>query len=224
MASSLKERVERRLEELNRNPFEAARIGQLERSFVNDILIGKKVSVQGSSLPKLASALDWTVASLLGDDPVGVESTRVIRVRGLVGAGAEIFTEVEQIGHDGLDEIELAVAIDPTSLAFRVKGDSMWPRYDDGDVVICGREGTDLSDIVDWEAAVRTGDGRRFLKRLRAGSKKGLFDLESHNAPPLRDVEIEWASQVAHVVRVGHWKPKRSPLLGRRLINRMSRQ
>jgi phage repressor protein C with HTH and peptisase S24 domain len=65
----LKSRVEKRLKVLNRNPFEAARIGGLERSFVNDILIGKKESVRERSLQKLATALDWRVGDLLLEEP-----------------------------------------------------------------------------------------------------------------------------------------------------------
>ena len=204
MKIGLKEKVAARLDELGRNPFEAARIGGLERSFVNDILIEKKGSIRGASLAKLAVALDWPPSMLLeeADDA----PTRMIQVMGLIGAGAEILMDVEQIGPDGLEEVELSIAVPPASLAFRVQGQSMWPRYDAGDIVICGREGTDIKEIVNWEAAVRTTDGRRFLKRIRAGSKKGLFDLESHNAEPLRDVPLEWASEIAHVVRVGQWK------------------
>lgn len=49
--------VQRRLDELNRNPFEAARAGDLERSFVNDIVKGRKRSINFNNLPKLAKAL-----------------------------------------------------------------------------------------------------------------------------------------------------------------------
>ena len=40
----------------------------------------------------------------------------------------------------------------------------MWPRYDPGDVIICWREGADAEEVVGWEAAVRTADGKRYLK------------------------------------------------------------
>lgn len=63
--SGLKEFVEERLAELDRNPFEAARKGGLERSFVNDILIGKKHSVSGGKIPLLAEALDTTAEAII---------------------------------------------------------------------------------------------------------------------------------------------------------------
>jgi len=54
-----------RLKALNRNPFEAARLGGLDRSFVNDILIGRKPSVRGDNLERLARALDWDSGLLM---------------------------------------------------------------------------------------------------------------------------------------------------------------
>jgi hypothetical protein len=67
--SPLKKKVEERLAELGRNPFEAARIGELERGFINDILQGKKRSVRGENLRKLAKGLDWEIADLIGEEP-----------------------------------------------------------------------------------------------------------------------------------------------------------
>lgn len=61
----LKAIVELRLTELGVNPFEAARRGGLERSFVNDLLIGRKKSVRGDNIGKLAAALEIDTASLL---------------------------------------------------------------------------------------------------------------------------------------------------------------
>ena len=65
MPSALARSVQARLNQLGRNPFEAARRGGLERSFINDILIGRKKSVRGDNIGRLATALDWTVADLM---------------------------------------------------------------------------------------------------------------------------------------------------------------
>jgi hypothetical protein len=67
MAGMLKEIVAARLAELDRNPFEASRIGGLERSYVNDILIGKKKSIRADKAAGLARALDLPDASELVD-------------------------------------------------------------------------------------------------------------------------------------------------------------
>lgn len=62
----LKEFTAARLTELGRNPFEAARIGGLERTFVRDILIDRKKTVLGVNLAKLAAALDTTPEAIAG--------------------------------------------------------------------------------------------------------------------------------------------------------------
>ena len=49
-------------------------------------------------------------------------------------------------------------------------------------------------------AAVRTADGKRYLKTIRRGTAPETFDLESHNAPPIRDVTIAWASPIELIV------------------------
>lgn len=137
-----------------------------------------------------------------GDD----HAATVVRVVGRVGAGAEISPDAEQIPPEGLFEIEIPFPVPENTLAFEVVGDSMWPRYDSGDVVLCWREGTNGPDIIGWEAAVRTADGKRYLKRILQGSRAKHFDLESFNAPAIRNVKIEWVSKVHLVVRAGEWK------------------
>lgn len=65
-ATILRDIVEKRLLALDRNPFDAARKAEppLERSYINDLLKGRKKSVRDEKMPQLASALDWTVADL----------------------------------------------------------------------------------------------------------------------------------------------------------------
>jgi hypothetical protein len=130
----------------------------------------------------------------------------VVTVVGRVGAGAEIDTDFDQTTPEGLYDIEVPVEIPHDAIAFEVAGDSMWPRYDAGDVVICWREGTDISQITGWEAAVKLSDGRRFLKRIMQGAMPKTYDLESYNAPAIRGVKLEWVSRVNLVVRRGEWK------------------
>ncbi|RUV84336.1 hypothetical protein EOA60_04540 [Mesorhizobium sp. M1A.F.Ca.IN.020.06.1.1] len=62
---ALRQVVASRLNELGINPFEAARRGDLERSFVNDILIGKKHSVRTDKIGSLARALQIDPAELI---------------------------------------------------------------------------------------------------------------------------------------------------------------
>lgn len=132
---------------------------------------------------------------------VQAPKANTVAVRGLIGAGAQIRPDEEQVPDEGLYEIAAPFPIPDGALAFRIDGDSMWPRYDPGDVVICWASGTDVDQVIGWEAAVRTADGHRYLKRILRGAARGLFDLESHNAPPIRNVKLEWVARVQGVVR-----------------------
>ncbi|HEV2570290.1 MAG TPA: helix-turn-helix domain-containing protein [Beijerinckiaceae bacterium] len=172
---------------------------------------------------KLAEFLGVSLDELSWDDaetrhdPTPPSKT-VVRVAGLVGAGAEIMPDYEQIP-DGLYDIDVLVPVPEGAVALQVEGDSMFPRYDAGDVVICWGEPSSMTEIVGWEAAVRTSDGKRYLKRILQGQKKGTFDLESYNAPPIRGVKLEWVSRVHLVVRAGHWQ-RLSPREKIRLIKK----
>jgi phage repressor protein C with HTH and peptisase S24 domain len=206
MAQTLREIISTRLAELGRNPFEAARIGGLERSYVNDILIEKKLTVRPDKMLALARGLDMAASELFPELSGEVVNQTKLKVMGRVGAGQEILPEFEQIEPDGLFEIVADVALPEGAIAFEVEGNSMWPRYDPGDVVICWREGTNLSQVIGWEAAVQTSDGKRYLKKIVAGDKPKTFNLESHNAETIRSVKLIWISEVGTVVRQNHWR------------------
>jgi transcriptional regulator with XRE-family HTH domain len=141
---------------------------------------------------------------LLGDEPASRRN--VIAVMGRIGAGAEISPEMEQVPPEGLFEIEVPFPLPADALALEVYGDSMWPRYDPGDIIICWRQGTNPDEVLGWEAAVRTADGSRYLKRVLRGSAQGTYDLESHNAQPIRGVRLEWVAAIQSVIRSGQWR------------------
>lgn len=167
-----------------------------------------------------AAALKVQPRDLVSADlPNAVPEGVVVKVVGRIGAGAEILPEYEQVPHDGLFQIEVPFPVPENTLAFEVDGDSMWPRYDSGDVILCWREGTNANEIIGWEAAVRTDDGKRYLKRILKGSKAKHFDLESFNAPAIRNVKLDWVSKVQLVVRAGEWKQ-----LGRTVQRRISKK
>lgn len=168
-------------------------------------------------LEAFASALSVTPREIVSE---GAEAeTHTVKVIGRVGAGAEILPEAEQVPPEGLFEIEIPFPVPETTLAFQIEGDSMWPRYDHKDVVLCWREGTNATEIVGWEAAVRTHDGKRYLKRILQGSRSRHYDLESYNAPVIRNVKLEWVSKVQLVVRAGEWKQ-----LGRTVQKRIAKK
>lgn len=145
-----------------------------------------------------------------------------VAVMGRIGAGAEIEPENEQIPPEGLYDIEAPFPVPDDSIAFEVVGESMWPRYDPGDIIICWASQSNIEEVVGWEAAIRLTDGRRFLKRILHGSSKSTYDLESHNAAPIRGVRIEWVGAIQSVIRSGQWR-KLNGDGKRRLLRRITR-
>lgn len=134
----------------------------------------------------------------------GGDLFRVVPVMGYVGAGAEVLPDFEQTPPEGLFEVELPFAVPDDLIGLAVTGESMMPRYDDGDVILVHREQRNPVDAyLGEEAAVRTGEGRRFLKRLVRGYEPGRYNLESWNAKTIEDVVIEWIGEIYLTVRSG---------------------
>jgi len=174
-------------------------------SYVSRLEKGERnLSVRNLNL--LAHALKVEARALLNTDETEQRPNNVVSVMGRIGAGAEISPDDEQIPPEGLYEIETPFPLPEDAIAFEVIGESMWPRYDPGDIIICWRQGTDADDVLGWEAAVKTSSGSRFLKRVLRGSKAGTFDLESHNAAPIRGVGLVWVAAIQSVIRSGQWR------------------
>lgn len=147
------------------------------------------------------------MAAYFGTEPPSSLNTTSVPLMGRIGAGAEIEPEYEQVPYDGLEHVVIPFAIPDDMIAFEVVGDSMRPAYSPGDVVIVRREGHEpISALHGQNAAVRTADGKRFLKRVARSSEAnldiGLFTLESiSNTETTRyGVRLVWASPVLMMV------------------------
>lgn len=123
-----------------------------------------------------------------------------VPLMGYVGAGAEIQPEFEQVPPEGLEDVELPFPLPDEMIAFRVRGDSMLPVYKPDTVIIVYREQRrPLETFYGQEAAVRTDDGRRFIKTITSG-RGGDVILTSWNADPIVDVTLVWIGEVFAVL------------------------
>src|SRR6201991_5068351 len=59
-----------------------------------------------------------------------------VPIMGRVGAGASIEPEYEQVPPEGLGEVQLPFPCYDETIAFEVTGDSMLPKYENGDVIV----------------------------------------------------------------------------------------
>ena len=118
-----------------------------------------------------------------------------VPVMGYVGAGAEVLPEFEQVPPDGLDLVSIPLAMPAEMIAFQVRGDSMYPVYRDGHVIVVYREQRKpIESFYGTEAAVRTTDGRRFIKTITRG-QRGV-NLISWNAAPIEGVNLAWVGEI----------------------------
>src|SRR3984893_16466895 len=118
-------------------------------------------------------------------------------IMGRVGAGAAIEPEHEQVPPEGLGEVELPFPVSEETIAFEVAGDSMLPKYENGDIIVVYREQRHpVSSFYGEEAAVRLKTGERYLKTIERGKSASLVNLTSFNAKPINGVRLKWIGEI----------------------------
>lgn len=128
--------------------------------------------------------LEWLISGRGRMDarPAGVP------LHGTVGAGAHIIPFTDDGSAAPFQFVSMP---DPDHLgALRVSGDSQYPRYLDGEIVLVETIARPPSQLIGQYCVCDLEDGRRMLKLLRRGSEPGLFTLESVNAPPIENVKL----------------------------------
>lgn len=114
---------------------------------------------------------------------------------GKVGAGA-VITRIDEGAH--LGGVDKPGSWSGPNMA-EIEGDSQWPLRDRWRVFY-GPEHQGISEkCLGMLCVVQTEDGRTLLKTLLRGSKKGLWRLESWNAPPMDDERLVWAALVTDI-------------------------
>lgn len=123
--------------------------------------------------------------------PFAKVSGNVGPVEGYAGAGVEFvpFDENTDLGTAPL-------VVEPNTGILIVRGDSMYPRYYDGEYIYYSKETQNPEDLYGRECVIKLKSGSIYIKTLRKGSKKRLFNLESWNHPMIEDQAIEWAAPV----------------------------
>lgn len=131
----------------------------------------------------------------LTDNEPRERSGMTVPLQGYIGAGSEIEPDFEQTPPEGLEQIWIPFELDDELVAFEVRGISMLPVYREGHVIICYKEQKrPLEYFFGLDAAVRTGDGRRFIKTVMRNGDQ--IDLHSFNADPIHDVQLEWIGEI----------------------------
>lgn len=120
-----------------------------------------------------------------------------VPVMGRVGAGATIEPEYEQVPPEGLGEVELPFPCYDDTIAFEVTGDSMLPKYENGDVIVVYKDQRHpISAFYGEEAVVRLKTGERYLKTIEKGKSPTQVNLVSFNAKAINGVKPEWIGEI----------------------------
>ncbi|MBY8918794.1 S24 family peptidase [Nitratireductor sp. L1-7-SE] len=119
-----------------------------------------------------------------------------VPVMGHVGAGSEVMPDFEQVPPEGIDQVHVPFHVPDDLIAFTVRGTSMLPYMREGTIIIVYREQQKpIEAFYGLQAAVRTADGKRFIKTITRGSNGGV-NLISWNAEEMYDVHLEWIGEI----------------------------
>jgi phage repressor protein C with HTH and peptisase S24 domain len=133
-------------------------------------------------------------AQLAGSDAGSLFT--LVPVSGEIGAGAKVY-EVEGGGGRNID-YERAPRGFGAVEALRVRGDSMYPVYRNGDLVFIDDRPAEFPLRRNTEYVIELTDGRRLLKMVEPASN-GRYNLVAYNAPAELDVEIANAQRIRYV-------------------------
>ncbi|WGS18868.1 MULTISPECIES: S24 family peptidase [unclassified Bradyrhizobium] len=172
--------IERGLEKTGKSKGGLARAMGVRAGAVSEILSGIRL-IKAAEIPLIVEYLELNSVPIMGR----------------IGAGASIEPDYEQVPPEGLGEVELPFPLSEETIAFEVSGDSMLPKYENGDVIVVYREQRHpLSSFYGEEAAVRLKSGERYLKTVERGHSSGVVNLTSFNAKPINGVKLEWIGEI----------------------------
>ena len=133
---------------------------------------------------------------------------------GRVGAGAVIEPEHEQVPPEGLGEVELPFPISEETIAFEVAGNSMLPKYENGDIIVVFKE----QRASGGEFLRRRGRGpaedRRCPENHRAREIRRPGRSTSFNAKAINAMQLEWIGEICVILpraRSSGYEPRPPP-------------
>ena len=173
------------------------------------------MGVRPGAVSEILSGIRLVKASEIEPIVTYLELNRVPSM-GRVGAGAVIEPDLEQIPPEGLGDIELPFPLAGETIAFEVVGDSMLPKYENGDVIVVYKDQRHpVSTFYGEEAAVRLKTGERYLKTIERGKTASQVNLTSFNSKPINGVKLDWIGEICVTLPKGQIGRLRAKAAGR---------
>jgi phage repressor protein C with HTH and peptisase S24 domain len=156
----------------------------IDRAAVNKMVSGKR-AIAADELQEI-EAIFGEAAPNPGFNPE-------VSLKGYVGAGQVVFP----VDDGGDDTVPAPASAKPGTVAVRIRGDSMFPTYEEGTLLYYSRQ-LPPSELVNRRCVVRLGNGSMYIKVLRPGSDPNLWTLQSINVtvPDMIDQVVEWAAPI----------------------------
>lgn len=177
------------------NQSEAARLLGVSHAYVNFIYNGKMVPIEPKK--KTLAALNIALGIMPEKDSSSGIPVHPVKIYGMAQALGLRIHSGDIIPDNDSDLPEIYVAMDPSKsyVAFRVEGDSMFPEYPDGCVVVCDCK----AEPQNGKVVAAKFDGTVVVKRYRRVGDTIL--LTSDNPKAGKDYElhasdIEWNIKV----------------------------
>lgn len=151
-----------------------------------------------AKLSKLADLAGVSVAEFLFGESIVAPTAPIV---GYVGSDEKIVFYGEGNGRNHAELIDIPPSA-RGSMAVAVRGDSMAPRFFNGDVIVYQRaESLAPRNLVHRDCVIRMEDQCTMLKRMEPGSRSGVFTLRSYSPalPLILDVRPEWAAPVTWI-------------------------
>lgn len=176
--------------------------GWTQKDFAKKIVVSQGTISKWMTESQSPNTKQWDkVLDLIRRDPRLVDLAQELEppaaadIAGQVGAGSRIEGTFDD--ESGTYQVSLPFPAFGEFISFEVVGDSMLPKYEPGEVVVVWKEQRRSTESFIGElCAVRLEGGERYLKKLAAGSRPGLYRLESFNASPIVDVSIAWVGEI----------------------------
>lgn len=129
------------------------------------------------------------------------KETRVksVPVVGYIGAGAEHHMIDDYAMGGGIEHINAPPNCPTNAVAVVVRGDSMYPVYNDGDILIYSERRDDVTDFIGKRCICGLSDGRILVKTVTRGRTPALYSLTSFNSPAISDVAVDWVAKIIWV-------------------------
>ncbi|MBB2973978.1 hypothetical protein [Mesorhizobium sp. RMAD-H1] len=150
---------------------------------------------------KYAQAFRVSEGWLLTGEGIGPDDNKpkTVPITGMAGAGPD-GTVLFATGDSNFGEITAPVNSTPTTEALEVKGDSMRGIANDGWIITYDEKQPPNEDHMGEPCVCWLEDDRVLVKIPFPGRGPGLFDLESANAPTMRDVPVRYFALITNIV------------------------